>query len=201
MTHNFHWKREGSDVPDAAPDVRGAIHRIGTGVVDLIAERIRAPGFPHREPAAYAKLTSIAEPKGVPAATEMIRQLVKGSGSRGAQLQESLCLWTRRTMNRLQICSRSACSCTKRTRGCCVRCWRHESTAAAQTARHKPTYVSFFTKARHGHHRTLTRTTSIQPSKQRHGHRRLGAVVGLAVFACRTLEAVSDNIPTLCSPS
>ena len=47
--------------------------------VDQIAERIRALGFP--APGSYktfAELTSIREETGVPAAQEMIRQLVDG---------------------------------------------------------------------------------------------------------------------------
>jgi len=47
--------------------------------VDLIAERIRALGFP--APGTYKefqKLASLKEPQGVPSATEMIRQLVLG---------------------------------------------------------------------------------------------------------------------------
>ena len=47
--------------------------------VDLIAERIRALGFP--APATYrqyAKLTLISEPTGVPNANEVIQQLVNG---------------------------------------------------------------------------------------------------------------------------
>jgi starvation-inducible DNA-binding protein len=47
--------------------------------VDLVAERIRALGFP--APAsysAYAKLSSIEETEGVPEAREMIRLLVRG---------------------------------------------------------------------------------------------------------------------------
>jgi len=47
--------------------------------VDLIAERIRALGYPapgtYRE---YAKLSSIKETEGVPEAREMIRLLVEG---------------------------------------------------------------------------------------------------------------------------
>lgn len=47
--------------------------------VDLIAERIRALGFP--APGTYkqfASLTSIPEPDGVPGAKQMIQQLVEG---------------------------------------------------------------------------------------------------------------------------
>jgi starvation-inducible DNA-binding protein len=47
--------------------------------VDEIAERIRALGFPapgsHAE---YARLANVKEAEGVPAAEEMIRQLVEG---------------------------------------------------------------------------------------------------------------------------
>lgn len=47
--------------------------------VDLIAERIRALGFPAPGSySAYAKLTSIEEADGIPSATEMIQQLVIG---------------------------------------------------------------------------------------------------------------------------
>lgn len=47
--------------------------------MDLVAERIRALGFPAPGTyAQFARLTSIQEPDGVPGATEMIRQLVAG---------------------------------------------------------------------------------------------------------------------------
>jgi starvation-inducible DNA-binding protein len=47
--------------------------------VDLIAERIRALGFfAPGSYAAFSKLSSIREADGVPAATEMIKQLVEG---------------------------------------------------------------------------------------------------------------------------
>jgi starvation-inducible DNA-binding protein len=47
--------------------------------VDLVAERIRALGFPAPGTySAYAKLSSIGETQGVPEAREMIRLLVQG---------------------------------------------------------------------------------------------------------------------------
>jgi starvation-inducible DNA-binding protein len=47
--------------------------------VDAIAERIRALGYPAPGSyAEYAKLSSIKEAKGVPAATKMIAELVAG---------------------------------------------------------------------------------------------------------------------------
>ena len=47
--------------------------------MDLIAERIRALGYPAPGSYAdYAKLSSIKDAKGVPAATKMISELVAG---------------------------------------------------------------------------------------------------------------------------
>jgi starvation-inducible DNA-binding protein len=47
------------------------------GAIDVIAERIRALGFPAPGTyAEFARLTSIREPEGVPEANDMIRQLV-----------------------------------------------------------------------------------------------------------------------------
>jgi starvation-inducible DNA-binding protein len=47
--------------------------------LDEIAERMRALGFPAPASASqYAKLTSIKEETGVPAAMDMVRQLVEG---------------------------------------------------------------------------------------------------------------------------
>jgi len=77
-THNFHWNVTGP--------MFGTLHLMFEAqynelalAVDLIAERIRALGFPapgsYRE---FAKLTSVAESEGTPDAQEMIRQLVGG---------------------------------------------------------------------------------------------------------------------------
>ena len=77
-THNFHWNVTGP--------MFNTLHLMfeqhyneAALAVDLVAERIRALGFP--APGTYAQfseLSSIAEQKGVPKATEMIRLLVKG---------------------------------------------------------------------------------------------------------------------------
>lgn len=77
-THNFHWNVTGP--------MFQTLHLMFMGLyneqwlaVDLIAERIRALGFP--APGGYrdfAALTAIRETDGVPAAKEMIRQLVEG---------------------------------------------------------------------------------------------------------------------------
>ncbi len=76
MTHNFHWNVTGPQF--------NSLHAMFMGqyteqwnAIDIIAERIRALGFP--APGTYgefARLTSIREPEGVPDANEMVRQLV-----------------------------------------------------------------------------------------------------------------------------
>ena len=76
MTHNFHWNVKGP--------MFNTLHLMFMqqyteqwNALDLIAERIRALGFP--APGTYkefAKRTSIKEVGGVPSATEMIRHLV-----------------------------------------------------------------------------------------------------------------------------
>lgn len=77
-THNFHWNVTGP--------LFSTLHALFeqqytelAAAVDEIAERIRALGFP--APGSYAefgRLTSIKEAEGIPAAEEMIRQLVDG---------------------------------------------------------------------------------------------------------------------------
>jgi starvation-inducible DNA-binding protein len=77
-THNFHWNVTGP--------MFQTLHLMFMDIyneqwlaVDLLAERIRALGFPapgsYRE---FAALTSIQDSKGVPKAKEMIRQLIAG---------------------------------------------------------------------------------------------------------------------------
>ncbi|HEY7754271.1 MAG TPA: Dps family protein [Steroidobacteraceae bacterium] len=76
MTHNFHWNVTGPQF--------NSLHLMFMeqyteqwNALDLIAERIRALGFPapgtYRE---FARLASITEVEGVPKATGMIRHLV-----------------------------------------------------------------------------------------------------------------------------
>ncbi|MFH1659499.1 MAG: Dps family protein [Pseudomonadota bacterium] len=76
MTHNFHWNVTGPQF--------NSLHNMFMGqyteqwnALDIIAERIRALGFP--APGTYkefVKLASIPEVDGVPKATDMIRHLV-----------------------------------------------------------------------------------------------------------------------------
>jgi len=76
MTHNFHWNVTGPQF--------NSLHLMFMGqyteqwnALDIIAERIRALGFPapgtYKE---YVKLASIKEVDGVPKSTDMIRHLV-----------------------------------------------------------------------------------------------------------------------------
>ena len=77
-THNFHWNVKGPMFQTLHLMFETQYTELSTAV-DLIAERIRALGYP--APGTYqqfAKLTSIKEPDGVPAAKEMISQLVEG---------------------------------------------------------------------------------------------------------------------------
>ena len=76
MTHNFHWNVKGPQF--------NSLHLMFMGqyteqwnALDLIAERIRALGFP--APGTYkefVKLATIKEVEGVPSADDMIRHLV-----------------------------------------------------------------------------------------------------------------------------
>ncbi|MEO5968335.1 MAG: Dps family protein [Bdellovibrionia bacterium] len=77
-THNFHWNVTGPMFQTLHLMFEGQYTELALAV-DLIAERIRALGLP--APGTYtefAALTSIKEPTGVPAAKDMIRQLVEG---------------------------------------------------------------------------------------------------------------------------
>ncbi len=78
-THNFHWNVTGPMFQTLHLMFETQYTELALAV-DLIAERIRALGFP--APGSYhefAKLTSIKEEgDGVPNANEMIRRLVEG---------------------------------------------------------------------------------------------------------------------------
>ncbi|MBT8047727.1 MAG: DNA starvation/stationary phase protection protein [Gammaproteobacteria bacterium] len=77
-THNYHWNVTGPQFNTLHQMFEVQYTDLALAV-DEIAERIRALG----EPApgsyrAFGKLTSVEEEDGVPAAEEMVRQLVKG---------------------------------------------------------------------------------------------------------------------------
>jgi starvation-inducible DNA-binding protein len=77
-THNFHWNVTGPMFQTLHLMFEAQYNELALAV-DLIAERIRALGFP--APATYsefAQLSSIPETPGVPKAHDMIRLLVEG---------------------------------------------------------------------------------------------------------------------------
>ena len=77
-THYFHWNVTGPMFQTLHLMFETQYTELALAV-DLIAERIRALGYPAPGTySEYAKLSSIAETPGVPKATEMIRLLVEG---------------------------------------------------------------------------------------------------------------------------
>jgi len=77
-THNFHWNVTGKMFRTLHLMFEEEYNELWTAT-DLIAERIRALGFP--APATYkefSSLSSIKEIDGIPAAEDMIRLLVEG---------------------------------------------------------------------------------------------------------------------------
>jgi starvation-inducible DNA-binding protein len=78
QTHNFHWNVSGPMFRTLHLMFEEQYNELALAV-DSIAERIRALGFPAPGTyATYARLSSIKVVEGVPAAEEMIRQLVTG---------------------------------------------------------------------------------------------------------------------------
>ena len=77
-THNFHWNVTGP-MFNTLHLMFETHYNESALAVDLVAERIRALGFPapgtYKQ---YATLSSIEESEGVPEAMEMVRLLVKG---------------------------------------------------------------------------------------------------------------------------
>lgn len=77
-THNFHWNVTGPMFETLHLMFERHYNELWVAV-DVIAERIRALGFP--APGTYAefgRLSSIKDTQGVPAAEDMIRALVEG---------------------------------------------------------------------------------------------------------------------------
>ena len=77
-THNFHWNVTGPMFQTLHLLFEQQYTELALAV-DLIAERIRALGFPapgsYRE---FARLATVQDANGIPAAEEMIRELVAG---------------------------------------------------------------------------------------------------------------------------
>jgi starvation-inducible DNA-binding protein len=80
-THNYHWNVTGPMFNTLHLMFETQYTELALAV-DLIAERIRALGFPAPGSySAYARLSSIPEAEGNPDAMEMVRQLVQGQES------------------------------------------------------------------------------------------------------------------------
>lgn len=78
QTHNFHWNVTGPQFQTLHLMFEQQYTELA-GAVDLIAERIRALGFPAPGTyAEFAKLSSVKEVSGVPDANQMIRILNEG---------------------------------------------------------------------------------------------------------------------------
>ncbi|NJN31267.1 MAG: DNA starvation/stationary phase protection protein [Synechococcales cyanobacterium RM1_1_8] len=77
-THNFHWNVTGPMFQTLHLLFETQYTELALAV-DLVAERIRALGYPAPGTySEYAKLTSIPETEGVPKAKEMIQLLMEG---------------------------------------------------------------------------------------------------------------------------
>jgi starvation-inducible DNA-binding protein len=77
-THNYHWNVTGPMFNTLHLMFETQYNELALAV-DLVAERIRALGYPAPGTyAAYSKLSSIREEEGVPKAQDMIRKLVEG---------------------------------------------------------------------------------------------------------------------------
>jgi starvation-inducible DNA-binding protein len=77
-THNYHWNVTGPMFQTLHLMFEQQYNELALAV-DLIAERIRALGFPAPGSyAAFSKLTAIQEEEHTPAAEQMIRQLLTG---------------------------------------------------------------------------------------------------------------------------
>ena len=77
-THNYHWNVTGPMFSSLHLMFEGQYLEL-RDAVDVIAERIRALGFPAPGSyAAFSKLSSIAEEEGIPEAMSMVRDLTLG---------------------------------------------------------------------------------------------------------------------------
>ena len=77
-THNYHWNVTGPEFRTLHLMFEEQYNELALAV-DLVAERIRALGYP--APASYkafSKLTSITEEDDIPKAQDMIKNLIKG---------------------------------------------------------------------------------------------------------------------------
>ena len=109
-THYFHWNVTGPMFQTLHLMFETQYTELALAV-DLIAERIRALGFPAPGSySQYAQLSSIPETTSVPKATDKKLSVVR--------LDRSMQLLTKLVTNRLPIYSLNACNYTKKLHGC-----------------------------------------------------------------------------------
>ncbi len=103
-THNFHWNVTGPMFRTLHLMFEEQYNELALAV-DLIAERIRALGFP--APASYREfieLSSIKEERGVSSANDMIRLLVEGQEAVVRTARSVFPVVERRAMSQPQTC-------------------------------------------------------------------------------------------------
>lgn len=97
MTHNFHWNVTGPQF-NSLHTMFMTQYTEQWNALDVIAERIRALGFP--APGTYkefVKLASIEEVEGVPKANEMVELLVRAHET-VARTARSILMWWKKPM-------------------------------------------------------------------------------------------------------
>ena len=103
-THYFHWNVTGPMFQTLHLMFETQYTELALAV-DLIAERIRALGFPAPGSyAQYAQLSSIPETTTVPKATEMIKLLVEGQEAVCRTARSSMLVLRKPVMRQLRIC-------------------------------------------------------------------------------------------------
>ncbi len=117
-THSFHWNMTGPMFQTLHLMFEGQYNELALAV-DLIAERIRAIGFP--APAScseFLALSSIKEVVGVPKAEDMIKTLVEGQESVVRTHVHSFRSLIKQVTNPPTIFSHEGCRFMKRPYGC-----------------------------------------------------------------------------------
>lgn len=104
MTHNFHWNVTGPQF-NSLHIMFMTQYTEQWNALDVIAERIRALGFP--APGTYkefASLTAIKEVEGVPKAQEMVKLLVNAHETVARTARGIFSIVEKQMINPLQIC-------------------------------------------------------------------------------------------------
>jgi starvation-inducible DNA-binding protein len=121
-THYYHWNVTGPMFNSLHLMFENQYNELATAVDD-IAERIRslgcfAPGTYHE----FSRLTAVNEDKDIPAAKNMIENLVQGQETVVKTARSLFPLLIMRMMKPQQICLHNVSSCMRKLPGCCVAC-------------------------------------------------------------------------------